>query len=96
MAYDVTKTFADYVREVGQQGKAIIEQITRGEETYKNLIVSKDGRTNQQLADALAVDVSYIDDLSSSAVAMHRLFQLLENSATVTQDDFGNHMRKFT
>jgi protein involved in sex pheromone biosynthesis len=96
LAYDATKTWENYDKEVQNHSRAIIEQLTRGEEFYKDLLIFKDGRSNAVIATALGVDVSFIDDLSAAVTAMHKMFQVLENSATVAQQDFGNNMRKFT
>lgn len=94
--YDGTKTWQDYERETQNHSRSIVEQLTRGEEFYKDLIVFKAGRTNAQIATALGVTEAYVIDLEAAVIAMHRLFQVLENSATITQIDFGDNLRKFT
>lgn len=95
MAYDAKKGFADFEREVGTVGRNLMQAVSSAEELYQDLLVFAGGRTNAQIAAALGVDETWIDDLQAALVAMHRIHDFCENTAVTAGDHF-DALRKFT
>jgi len=96
MSYDDKKTFENFEREIQAQGQQIIAILTKGEELFKDLSAYKAiYGTNQDIADKLNVDVTWIDDLETAVVAMHRLYDAGEGGALVT-DNYFDDLRRFT
>jgi hypothetical protein len=96
MSYDDKKTFNDFERELQIQGNAIINTLTKGEELFKDLSAYKSAYgNNAEIATKLNVSEAYIDDLETTVVAMHRLFDAGEGTALTTADYFDD-LRKFT
>jgi hypothetical protein len=93
--YDRQKRFTDFEREIGQAGRMVIEVLTRGEEMFKDLAAYRGVKTNQDIADELGVDVTWVDDLEMAVIAMHRLWQAGDGQ-TVADGDYFDNLRMFT
>lgn len=97
MAYDGTKTWGQFEQEVQNMGRTLIEQLTRAEEFYKDMVVYQNGRSNAEIATVLGRTEAEIEDLSSAIVAFHKLFQLGEGLTTqASAKAHLNDLRKFT
>lgn len=95
MAYDGKKGFGDFEREVGTYGRNLMQAVASGEELYNDLLVFVGGRTNAQIAAALGVDETWIDDLQAALQAMHWIYDFAENNSVTAGDHF-DALRKFT
>lgn len=96
MSYDDKKTFENFEREIQSQGQQVIAILTRAEELFKDLSAYKAiYGTNQDIADKLGVDVTWIDALETAVIAMHRLFDAGEGVALTTGNYFDD-LRRFT
>jgi hypothetical protein len=95
MAYNGKKTFNDFEREAGNIGNNLITAIKRGEELYQDLAAYRGVQTNSDIAAALSVDVTWIDDLETAVTAMHRIHDQADN-LIVAQGNYFNDIRLFT
>lgn len=95
MTYDGKKGFSDFEREIAQAGRMVIEVLTRGEELYNDLAAYRGVQTNQDIADSLNVDVSWVDDLETAVTALHRLWQAGDGQ-TVADGAYFDNLRMFT
>ena len=96
MSYDEKKTFDDFERNVQNHARSVIDTLTRGEELFKDLSAYKAiYGNNAAIATKLGVDESYIDDLETAVVAMHKLFDAGEGQALTTGNYFDD-LRRFT
>lgn len=96
MAYDDTKTWVDFERDMQNMARSVLEQVTRGEELYQDLVAySARYGTNAQIATKLSVPVGYINDLQTALVALHRIYESA-NGIDVTVRSYFNDLRMFT
>lgn len=96
MAYDGNRTWDQFERQINNVGSSLINNVKKGEELYRDLIVYADGRTNAQIAQDLAVAESWVDDLQTALVALHRIHEICEGSTTTPLGEYFNDIRMFT
>ncbi len=95
MAYDKDATWADLVGDLEFFAGDMKQSLIAGHEQYLEWLVFRDGRTNAEIATALAVDVSAIVDADLAYGCMEDLYNAATNVAVPAYNRL-DALRKFT
>ena len=95
MVYDGQLTYTDLANRVRNVGNGLNVSLDQAKETFEDLRVFKDGRTNAQIATFLGVDVAWVDDLETCVTSLRDIARLADGTV-VTNKNFRDDWRKFT
>lgn len=95
MAYDDSKSWSTFETEAQNMARNVVEILNRAEELFNDMSAySTRYGTNAVIATKLGVPVGYVNDLQTTLVAMHRIYESA-NGVSVTVRDYFDDLRMF-